>query len=112
MSTSTSGKSKVGVGVILGVKVIVGVWVIVEVFVRVGVVVLVAVGTGVGVNEAVGLGVKVAFVVIVGEDVGEVGVNNWLEQPEMNVKPIIKTAKRMIEGRIPACFNGLIFSIC
>lgn len=101
-----------GVGVILGVKVIVGVWVIVEVFVRVGVVVLVAVGTGVGVNEAVGLGVKVAFVVIVGEDVGEVGVNNWLEQPEMNVKPIIKTAKRMIEGRIPACFNGLNNSIC
>ena len=96
----------------LGVKVIVGVGVIVVVFVRVGVVVVVAVGTGVGVNEAVGLGVQVAFIIIVGEEVGEVGVKNWLEQPEMIVKPIIKTAKRMMEGRIPTCFNGLNNSIC
>ena len=66
--TVTSGKSKVGEGVIVGVSVIVGVRVIVGVYVSVGVVVDVWVAVEVSVGVGGGEGVAVGFGVCVGVD--------------------------------------------
>lgn len=88
MSTITSGKSKVGVGVIVGVRVIVGV------NVSVGVLVCVAVGTGDGVNDGDGLGVLVAVKVAEGIGVGELSEGSWSAHPDTIVSASIDNTKK------------------
>jgi len=99
MSTFTSGKSKVGVGVMDGVGVMVGVGVIVGVSVWVGLSVKIAVGNGVGVKVGNGFGVRVAVKITVWVDVGELGIDSWLEHPAMNNNPRIDNEVERIKAR-------------